>query len=93
MTAAEEALKARLVPGIAFHGAPEYRRAFLTESGRDVWEVVAIYKGAGEDIDQTIARGDLSRRDVKSALLYYAQFAAEIDELIALRRSPLGLDS
>jgi uncharacterized protein (DUF433 family) len=89
-TLAEEALKARLVPGIAFRGDDYNRRAWLIGTGLDVWQVVEAYKDFGESFDRTIAQTDLVERELRTALSYYERFPQEIDDFIALDRRPLA---
>lgn len=87
---AEEALKARLVPGIAFRGDDYNRRAWLIGTALDVWQVVEAYKDFGESFDRAIAQTDLVERELRTALSYYERFPQEIDEFIALDRRPLA---
>jgi uncharacterized protein (DUF433 family) len=89
-TLAEEALKARLVPGIAFRGDDYNRRAWLIGTGLDVWQVVEAYKDFGESFDRTVAETDLTERELRTALSYYERFSQEIDDFIALDRRPLA---
>lgn len=86
---AEEALKARLVPGIAFRGDDYDRRAWLIGTALDVWQVVEAYKDFDEDFDRTIAETDLTERALRTALGYHRRFPEEIDELIAMDRRSL----
>lgn len=50
---AEEALRVRRHPGIAFAGPPGDRRARVEGTGLDVWEVVAVHRACQEDIEST----------------------------------------
>jgi len=86
---AEEALKARLVPGIAFRGDDYGRRAWLIGTALDVWQVVEAYKDFDEDFDRTVAETDLSERALRTALGYYQRFPEEIDEFIGMDRRSL----
>jgi len=87
---AEEALKARLVPGIAFRGDDFNRRAWLIGTSLDVWQVVEAYKDFGESPDRVIAETDLTQRELRTALSYYGRFPHEIDDFIALDRRSLA---
>ncbi len=87
---AEEALKARLVPGIAFRGDDYNRRAWLIGTSLDVWQVVEAYKDFSESFDRAIAETDLTQRELQTALSYYGRFPQEIDDFIALDRRPLA---
>jgi uncharacterized protein (DUF433 family) len=89
-TLAEEALKARLVPGIAFRGEDYNRRAWLIGTSLDVWQVIEAYRDFGEDFDRMIAETDLTKRELRTALSYHQRFPEEIDELIKLDRLPIA---
>jgi hypothetical protein len=82
----EEALKARLMPGIAFRGDDYNRRAWLIGTDLDVWQVIAAYKDFDESFDRAIAETDLAERELRTALRYYERFPQEIDDFIALDR-------
>lgn len=86
----EEALKARVVPGIAFRGDDYNRRAWLIGTSLDVWQVVEAYKDFSESFDRAIAETDLTKRELRTALSYYERFPHEIDDFIALDRRPLA---
>lgn len=86
MYAPEEALKARLFPGIAFRGDDDDRRAYLIETNLDVWHVIGRYKDADESFDRAVAETELTGRELRTALSYYERFPREIDESIALDR-------
>jgi uncharacterized protein (DUF433 family) len=86
---AEEALKARLVPGIAFRGDDYNRRAWLIGTSLDVWQVVEAYKDFDEDLERTVAQTDLTARELRAAISYYERFPQEIDDFIALDRRSL----
>jgi hypothetical protein len=87
---AEEALKARLVPGIAFRGDDYNRRAWLIGTSLDVWQVVEAYQDFARDFERTIAETDLTERELRTALAYYERFPQEVDDFIALNRRPLA---
>ncbi len=89
-TLAEEALKARLVPGVAFRGDDYDRRAWLIGTSMDVWQVVEAYKDFDEDLERTVAETDLTARELRTAVSYYERFPQEIDDFIALNRRPLA---
>ncbi len=89
-TLAEEALKARLVPGIAFRGDDYNRRAWLMGTSLDVWQIIEAYKDFSESFDRAIAETDLTERELRTALSYYERFPQEIDDFIALDRRPLA---
>jgi hypothetical protein len=87
---AEEALKARLVPGIAFRGDDYNRRAWLIGTSLDLWQIIEAYQDFDDSFDRTIAETDLTERELRTALSYYERFPQDIDDLIALDRRPLS---
>lgn len=89
-TLAEEALKTRTVPGIAFRGDDYNRRAWLIGTSLDVWQAIEAYKDFGESLDRVIAETDLSERELRTALSYYGRFPQEIDDFIALNQLSLA---
>lgn len=89
-TLAEEALKARLVPGIAFRGEDYNRRAWLIGTSLDVWQVVEAYKDFDRDFERTVAESDLTTRELRTAVSYYERFPEEIDDFIARDRRSLA---
>ena len=86
---AEEALKARRFPGIAYRGDDWDRRAWVTGSALDVWEVIRAYQESGS-VDEVAAQGSLSERQIKMALAYYEQYPEEIDARLQRDRRPLN---
>jgi uncharacterized protein (DUF433 family) len=78
---AEEALKTRLFPGIAFRGLDWERRAWVIGTALDVWEIVIAYRDFAS-VERMTANTDLSERQIGLALAYHDRFPAEIDELI-----------
>jgi len=87
---AEEALKARLIPGIAFRGDDYERRAWLIGTSLDVWQVVEAYQDFGSSFDRTVAETDLTEHQLRTALSYYERFPHDVDDRIALNRRPLA---
>jgi uncharacterized protein (DUF433 family) len=75
---AEEALKARRFPGIAFRGDDWDRRAWMSGSALDVWEIVRAFQENGS-VDELAGEGTLSGRQIKVALAYYEHYPEEID--------------
>lgn len=82
---AEEALKARRFPGIAFRGVDWQRRAWVVGTALDAWEIVAAYTEFGS-VDAMAKKTDLTERQIRLALAYYERFPAEIDDAIARSR-------
>jgi uncharacterized protein (DUF433 family) len=89
-TLAEEALKARLVPGVAFRGDDYNRRAWLIGTSLDVWQIIEAYRDFDEDADRMVAETDLTGRELRTALRYYERFSREIDEFIVLDHRSLA---
>ncbi len=84
---AEESIRARQFPGIGFRGREEGRRAWVINAGLDVWELIELYRGKGQD--RLFAEHEISEDDLRLAMAYHDAFPREIDE--ALRendRSP-----
>lgn len=85
---AEEALKTRLFPGIAFRGADWERRAWVIGTALDVWQIVDAHRDFGS-VEKMTADTDLTERQIRLALAYYERFPQEIDDMIELNRATL----
>jgi hypothetical protein len=85
---AEEALRMRLFPGIAFRGVDWERRAWVIGTALDVWQVVDAHRDIGS-IESMAAGGSASERQIQLALDYYEMFPEEIDEAVAENRRPI----
>ncbi|MGI8622762.1 MAG: hypothetical protein ACR2NB_04555 [Solirubrobacteraceae bacterium] len=85
---AEEALRARRFPGIAFRGTDWNRRPWVIGTALDVWEIVAASRGFASPQDME-AETDLTEAQVRRALAYHQEFPDEIDEAIADNERPL----
>ncbi len=79
---ADEALRMRMFPGIAFKGSDWERRAWVTGTALDVWQIVEAYQDIGS-IEQMAAGGAAGARQIRLALDYYERFPEEIDAAIA----------
>jgi uncharacterized protein (DUF433 family) len=86
---AEEALRARMFPGIAFRGESFERRAWIIGTAHDVWQVIDAHRDF-DSVETMVAAGDLNERQIRLALAYYERFPEEIDEAISLQRRPLA---
>jgi len=85
---AEEALRTRRFPGIAFRGADWNRRPWVIGTALDVWEIVA----ATRDFDSPQAAADatdVSESHIRLALAYHEAFPQEIVDAIAENRRSL----
>lgn len=85
---AEEALKTRLFPGLAFRGADWERRPWVIGTALDVWQIVDAHRDFGSVAKMT-AHSDLTERQIRLALAYYERFPQEIDEMVELNRATL----
>jgi uncharacterized protein (DUF433 family) len=85
---ADEALRMRLFPGIAFRGTDWDRRAWVMGTAFDVWQLVEAHRDIGS-VESMAEDGSASERQIRLALAYYKQFPEEIDQAIAENRRPL----
>ena len=86
---AEEALRTRRFPGIAFRGSDWDRRPWVIGTALDVWEITAASRSY--DTASEMASGtDLTEPQIRLALAYYAEFPQEIDAAIAENERPLA---
>ena len=75
---AEEAAKARLLPGVAFRGSP--RRAWVIGSGLDVWEIIELERSYGGELARLRESHPLvTERHVRLARAYAERFPDEIE--------------
>ena len=82
---AEEGIRERAFPGIAFKGE-ESRRAWLIGSGLSVWKVIEAYGDFDESIERMSAETDVGEQQIRLALTYYKRFPEEIDRTIAANK-------
>ena len=73
----------RRFPGVAFRGPEHDRRAWLIGTALDIWEVIEAYQQLGT-FERLLEASDLTERQAKGALAYYAAFPVEIDRAIAV---------
>lgn len=87
-----EAVKMKNCPGIIFADGPTGRRARVSGTGIDVWEIAAAFKEAGENYTelQKVYHW-LSEPQLRSALSYYALYPGEIDARV-MRNKDLTLE-
>ncbi|MGH9030837.1 MAG: hypothetical protein ACRDZV_01805 [Acidimicrobiia bacterium] len=86
---AEEALKTRMFPGVAFRGVDWERRAWVIGTALDVWEIVNASRDFAS-VEVMAKKTDLTERQIRLALAYYERFPEEIDDVIARNRRTLG---
>jgi uncharacterized protein (DUF433 family) len=77
---ADEALRTRRFPGIGFVGPEHDRRAYLSGTGLEVWEVVELYRDYGEEGRRLMLESHpISERQLEVVLAYHRVYAGEID--------------
>lgn len=86
---AEEALRNRRFPGIAFRGADRNRRPWVLGTALDVWEIVAASRRFASPEEMT-AETDLDELQIRLALAYHREFPEEIDAAIRECEAPLA---
>lgn len=70
-------------PGVTFVDGPAGTRAHIAGTGLDVWEVVAIHRAHGRDESAVLQHlPHLSRRQLLTALAYYADHKGEIHAIL-----------
>lgn len=85
---AEEALHMRLFPGVSFRGADWERRAWVSGTALDVWQIVDAYRDIGS-VESMVEGGSANERQIRLALDYYDRFPEEIDAAILENRRPI----
>jgi len=85
---AEEALRMRLFPGIAFRGTDWERRAWVIGTALDVWQIVDAHRDIGS-IERMAEGGSANEHQIRLALDYYEMFPEQIDAAVADNRRPI----
>lgn len=86
---ADEALRTRRFPGLAFRGSDWNRRPWVIGTALDVWEIVAASRSFASPLEMA-AKTDLSESQIRLALAYYEEFPEEIDDAIRESETPLA---
>lgn len=86
---AEQALRARRFPGIAFRGADWNRRPWVIGTALDIWEIVVATR-AFESPRDAAAHTELTEAQVRLASAYYHEYPEEIDQALADNERPLA---
>jgi uncharacterized protein (DUF433 family) len=86
---AEEALRTRRFPGLAFRGSDWNRRPWVIGTALDVWEIVAASR-SHDTPEEMAAATELTEAQMRLVLAYYAEFPDEIDATIAENERPLA---
>ena len=85
---AEETLRTRRFPGIAFRGDDTRRRPWVIGSGLDVWEIVQMLEDFGS-IEGLAADSQLNERQVRLAIAYRDAYPEQIAEAVSENRRPV----
>lgn len=84
-TLLDEGLRMAAHPGITFRPGPMGRRPGL-DDGLDIWEIARVFthiSASGDELVETVCElTELSDRQVRVALRYYAEYRDEIDAWI-----------
>jgi uncharacterized protein (DUF433 family) len=86
---ADEGMRCRRFPGIAFRGSVCDRRAWVVGTSLDVWEIVDAYQSY-RAVEPMVAESDLTERQIKLSLAYYGEYRDEVDAAVDENRRPLG---
>jgi uncharacterized protein (DUF433 family) len=78
----EEGLRMDEHPLIRFAEGPAGRRARLTGTGKDVWEVIATVRDNGGDAAEAARYLEIPLGFVQAAITYYGAYRDEIDQWI-----------
>jgi uncharacterized protein (DUF433 family) len=80
----EEGLRMDEHPLIRFADGPAGRRARLTGTGKDVWEVIAAVRDNDGDAAETARYLEVPLGLVQAAITYYGAYRDEIDQWIEI---------
>src|SRR5580698_8748196 len=78
----EEGLRMDEHPLIRFADGPAGRRARITGTGKDVWEIIATVRDNDGDAAETTRYLELPLGLVQAAISYYGAYRDEIDQWI-----------
>ncbi len=86
---ADEAMRIRRFPGIAFRGEDSRRRPWVIGTGLDVWEIIEMLEDHGS-VEALVKNHEfLDERQARLAQAYYQADPEQIDEAIAENRRPI----
>ncbi len=85
---ADEALRMRLFPGIAFHDEFPFRDAYLLGAGLEVWELCELLQIYPDHQTLVDAFPRLEQKHIDLALAYREAYRDEIDGAIAENNRP-----
>ena len=69
-------------PLIRFADGPAGRRARLTGTGKDVWEIILVVRDNGGDAAEAARYLEIPLGLIQGAIAYYGAYTAEIDQMI-----------
>jgi uncharacterized protein (DUF433 family) len=78
----EEGLRMDEHPLIRFADGPAGRRARITGTGKDVWEIIAVVRDNDGDPAEAAGYLEIPLGLVQSAVAYYGAYTDEIDQQI-----------
>ncbi len=83
-----EAVKMRRCPGVIFADGVTGRRARVSGTGLEVWEIVATYKSVKNNFERLQkAYHWLTEQQLRAAIGYYSSYPEEIDRQIKQNES------
>ncbi len=83
-----EAVKMRRCPGVIFAEGVTGRRARVSGTGLEVWEIIATYKSVKNNLDRLQkAYHWLTEQQLRAAIGYYSLYREEIDGQIKQNES------
>lgn len=86
---ADEALRCRRFPGIAFREEDWNRRAWVIGTALDVWEIIQALEDFGWSVARMASESDLEERQIEIAVAYHKEYPEEIDRAVAENRRPI----
>jgi uncharacterized protein (DUF433 family) len=89
---AEEAMRTRRFPGIAFRGEDAGRRPWMIGTGLDVWEICQMVDEF-PSLEQLVAATQLGERQIRLAVAYREQYPEEIEQAIDENTRPAAESS
>lgn len=84
---AEEAMRTRRFPGIAFRGEDAARRPWVFGTGLDIWEICQMAEEF-ESVEGLVRETHLTERQVRLAFAYREHYPEEIEQAVEENRRP-----
>ena len=76
----EEGLRMDEHPMVRFADGPAGRRARLTGTGKDIWEIIAVVRDNGGDAAGSADYLEVPLGLIQAAIAYYGSYTVEIDQ-------------